>query len=132
MSSFHYDFILSKRSSLAKVWLAAHWEKKLSKVQVFETNLQSSVHDILNPRTPIALRTSSHLLVGLVRIYSRKAKYLLTDCSEALVNIKVAFRPGVPAVNKSKGKKNAREALDCPFLITEKVDLLDQWIPELR
>lgn len=132
MSSFHYDFILSKRSSLAKVWLAAHWEKKLSKVQVFETNLQSSVHDILNPRTPIALRTSSHLLVGLVRIYSRKAKYLLTDCSEALVNIKVAFRPGVTTtLVNSKKRKCAKDILDCPFLITEKVDLLDQWVPEV-
>lgn len=129
MSSFHYDFILSKRSSLAKVWLAAHWEKKLSKVQIFETNLQSSVHDILHPKVPIALRTSSHLLVGLVRIYSRKAKYLLTDCSEALVNIKVAFRP---ALHELKKRKRAKDILDCPLFITEKVDLLDQWVPEVR
>lgn len=131
MSSFHYEFILSKRSSLAKVWLAAHWEKKLSKVQIFETNLQSSVYDILHPTTPIALRTSSHLLVGLVRIYSRKAKYLLRDCSEALVNIKVAFRPGVSALETPKKRKRAQDISDCPFLITESVDLLDKWIPEV-
>lgn len=42
----------------------------------------------------MGLRTSSHLLVGVVRIYSRKTKYLLADCSEALVKIRVAFRPG--------------------------------------
>ena len=134
MSSFHFDLILSKRSSLAKVWLAAHWERKLSKVHVYETNLQSSVQDILNPRTPIALRTSSHLLVGLVRIYSRKAKYLLTDCSETLVNIKVSFRPGVPlsTLVKSKAKKQVKDVIDCPLFITEKVDLLDQWVPEVR
>ena len=133
MSSFHYDFILSKRSSLAKVWLAAHWEKKLSKVQIFETNLQSIVQDILHPKTPIALRMSSHLLVGLVRIYSRKAKYLLKDCSDTLVNIKVSFRPGVSSLDKAvKQKKSRKEIMDCPLFITEKVDLLDQWnIPEV-
>ncbi|TKS76859.1 Double-strand-break repair protein rad21-like protein 1 [Collichthys lucidus] len=42
----------------------------------------------------IGLRTSGHLLIGVVRIYSRKAKYLLADCSDALVKIKLAFRPG--------------------------------------
>ena len=36
-----------------------------------------------------------HLLLGVVRIYSRKAKYLLADCSEALIKIKMAFRPEV-------------------------------------
>jgi len=51
----------------------------------------------------IALRTSSHLLLGVVRIYSRKAKYLLADCNEAFVKIKLAFRPGMvdlPAENR--------------------------------
>lgn len=43
----------------------------------------------------LALRTSGHLLLGVVRIYSRKAKYLLADCNEALVKIKMAFRPGM-------------------------------------
>ena len=42
----------------------------------------------------MALRTSGHLLLGVVRIYSRKAKYLLADCNEAFVKIKMAFRPG--------------------------------------
>lgn len=41
----------------------------------------------------LALRTSGHLLLGVVRIYSRKAKYLLQDCNETLGRIKLAFRP---------------------------------------
>ena len=40
----------------------------------------------------MALRTSGHLLLGVVRIYNRKAKYLLADCNEAFVKIKMAFR----------------------------------------
>lgn len=43
----------------------------------------------------MALRTSGHLLLGIVKIYSRKANYLLSDCNEAFVKIRLAFRPGV-------------------------------------
>ncbi|KAJ0018415.1 hypothetical protein Pint_11705 [Pistacia integerrima] len=46
---------------------------------------------ILFPEVPIALRLSSHLLLGVVRIYSRKVNYLFDDCSEALLKIKQAF-----------------------------------------
>jgi len=49
----------------------------------------------LQPKVKMALRTSGHLLLGVVRIYSRKAKYLLADCNEAFVKIKMAFRPGM-------------------------------------
>lgn len=47
----------------------------------------------------MALRTSGHLLLGVVRIYHRKAKYLLADCNEAFIKIKMAFRPGVGGKN---------------------------------
>ena len=42
----------------------------------------------------MALRTTGHLLLGIVRIYSRKTKYLLADCNEAFLKLKMAFRPG--------------------------------------
>jgi cohesin complex subunit SCC1 len=45
----------------------------------------------------MALRLSGQLLLGVVRIYSRKAKYLLDDCNEALLKIKMvsnAFEVG--------------------------------------
>lgn len=37
----------------------------------------------------MALRLSGQLLLGVTRIYSRKARYLLEDCNEALVKIKM-------------------------------------------
>jgi hypothetical protein len=39
----------------------------------------------------MALRLSGQLLLGVVRIYSRKAKYLLDDCNEALLKIKMVW-----------------------------------------
>lgn len=87
---FYAHFVLAKKGPLAKIWLAAHWDKKLTKAHVFETNIEKSVDGILKPKVKMALRTSGHLLLGVVRIYSRKAKYLLQDCNEAFVKIKVS------------------------------------------
>ncbi|KAJ8785064.1 hypothetical protein J1605_007620 [Eschrichtius robustus] len=92
---FYAHFVLSKRGPLAKIWLAAHWDKKLTKAHVFECNLESSVESIISPKVKMALRTSGHLLLGVVRIYHRKAKYLLADCNEAFIKIKMAFRPAL-------------------------------------
>ncbi|KAM6298799.1 double-strand-break repair protein rad21-like protein 1 [Aegotheles albertisi] len=92
---FYMHLLVNKRGPLAKIWLAAHWEKKLTKAHVFECNLEVTVEKILSPKFTIALRTSGHLLLGVVRIYHRKAKYLLADCSEALTKMKTAFRPGL-------------------------------------
>ncbi|KFQ68815.1 Double-strand-break repair protein rad21-like 1, partial [Phaethon lepturus] len=92
---FYMHLLINKRGPLAKIWLAAHWEKKLTKAHVFECNLEITVEKIISPKFTIALRTSGHLLLGVVRIYHRKAKYLLADCSEALTKMKTAFRPGL-------------------------------------
>lgn len=92
---FYAHFVLAKKGPLARIWLAAHWDKKLTKAHVFETSIEKSVEGILHPKVKMALRTSGHLLLGVVRIYSRKAKYLLADCNEAFVKIKMAFRPGM-------------------------------------
>ena len=46
----------------------------------------------------MALRLSGQLLLGVVRIYSRKAKYLLDDCNEALLKIKMVNLNGMPLI----------------------------------
>ncbi|KAI1795699.1 Rec8 like protein-domain-containing protein [Ganoderma leucocontextum] len=93
---FYSEAILSRRGPLAKVWLAAHMERKLSKTQTLQTDIEQSVDAIMHQEIEVmALRLSGQLLLGVVRIYSRKAKYLLDDCNEALLKIKMAFRPGL-------------------------------------
>jgi cohesin complex subunit SCC1 len=89
---FYSQIILAKKGPLGKVWLAAHWgDKKLGRPQIFSTDIALSVDSIVNPSVPLALRVSGHLLLGVVRIYSRKVKYLMHDCHEAMVKIKMAF-----------------------------------------
>ena len=109
---FYSETLLSKTGPLARVWLSANLERKLSKTHILQSNIESSVNAIVDQGTaPMALRLSGQLLLGVVRIYSRKARYLLDDCNEALLKIKLvsfhvctlfyssthtdqAFRPG--------------------------------------
>eukprot|EP00005_Dracoamoeba_jomungandri_P009776 CAMPEP_0174274052 /NCGR_PEP_ID=MMETSP0439-20130205/56771_1 /TAXON_ID=0 /ORGANISM="Stereomyxa ramosa, Strain Chinc5" /LENGTH=519 /DNA_ID=CAMNT_0015365609 /DNA_START=12 /DNA_END=1571 /DNA_ORIENTATION=- len=91
---FFSQLVLAKKGPLGKVWLAAHWAKKLNKTDIYGTDLKDSIGKILEPKTPMALRMSGHLLLGVVRIYKRKVDYLFSDCNEALTKVKMAFRPG--------------------------------------
>ncbi|KAI6373924.1 hypothetical protein MCOR25_003311 [Pyricularia grisea] len=91
---FYSDTLLRTTGPLSRVWLAANMERKLSKAHILQSNLRHSVEQIIQPseEAPLALRLSGQLLLGVVRIYSRKARYLLEDCNEALMKIKMAFR----------------------------------------
>jgi len=124
---FYAHFVLAKKGPLARIWLAAHWDKKLTKAHVFETNIEKSVDGILQPKVKMALRTSGHLLLGVVRIYSRKAKYLLADCNEAFVKIKMAFRPGMVDLPEDN-----REAAINAITLPEVFHDFDTTMPELN
>jgi cohesin complex subunit SCC1 len=87
---FYSEALLSKTGPLARVWLSANIERKLSKTHILQSSVKDSVDAIVNPdQAPMALRLSGQLLLGVVRIYSRKARYLLDDCNEALLKIKM-------------------------------------------
>lgn len=117
---FYSETLLSKTGPLARVWLAANIERKLSKQNILQSNIESSVHTIIDTNgAPIALRLSGQLLLGVVRIYSRKARYLLDDCNEALMKIKLAFRPGNVDLPSNQSHTANPAALLLPDTITE-------------
>ncbi|GMG38866.1 unnamed protein product [Ambrosiozyma monospora] len=116
---FHSDQLLSREGPLAYVWLAANVEKKLTKQQLLNTSITESTKAIESssaPTTatitatvvtdsqpephvqqrpmevePLALRLTGQLLYGVVRIYSRKTKYLYDDVTDALLKLKSSF-----------------------------------------
>ncbi len=91
---FYSEALLSKTGPLARVWLSANIERRLSKTHVIQSNLSSSIEAMTTAsQAPMALRLSGQLLLGVVRIYSRKARYLLEDCNEALMKIKMVRCP---------------------------------------
>lgn len=124
---FYSDTLLSKTAPLAKVWLAANIERKLTKTQVLHAKIGEDCGYIIHPESagggPIALRLSGQLLLGVVRIYSRKARYLLDDCNEALLKIKMAFRPGNVDLPANQSHTANPASLTLPDVITE-IDLL--------
>ncbi|KAK9830472.1 hypothetical protein WJX72_011940 [[Myrmecia] bisecta] len=91
---FYSAQILAKKGPLGTIWIAAHLDRRLKRHQVFETSIPVSVDTIINTEVPLALRLSGQLLLGVVRIYSRKVGYLFQDCNDALVKLKQAFKPG--------------------------------------
>ncbi|XP_058030619.1 double-strand-break repair protein rad21-like protein 1 [Ahaetulla prasina] len=103
---FYMHLLINKRGPLSKIWLAAHWDKKVTKAHIFECNLEATIEKMLSPKFKIALRTLGHLLLGVVRIYHRKTKYLLTDCSEALLKMQSTFQPGLVDLPKGNSEAN--------------------------
>lgn len=85
-----------KEGPLASVWMAANYEKKLSKQQFLNTNIVTSTNLLNTPINTssenITLRLSGQLLLGIVRIYSRKTKYLLDDVNDILFKLKNSFK----------------------------------------
>ncbi|XP_069808439.1 double-strand-break repair protein rad21-like protein 1 isoform X2 [Dendropsophus ebraccatus] len=124
---FYTNLLVGKCGILSKIWMAAHWEKKLTKAHIYDCNLESAIQRILNPMDVIALRTSGHLLLGIVRIYHRKAKYLLADCNEALLGINITFRPGVLDLSAKKG-----EASYNAITLPEDLSDFDMPLPDLN
>jgi cohesin complex subunit SCC1 len=74
---FYSTNILTKKGPLGKIWLAAHFDKKLTKQQIFQTDIVNAVEQLITSPDPLSLRLSGHLMLGLVRIYSRKVRTLL-------------------------------------------------------
>ena len=62
---YYAHFILNKKGPLAKIWLAAHWDKKLTKAQIYETNIESTIETILEPQVIFSLLTAMGLFFNL-------------------------------------------------------------------
>ncbi|KAF3762325.1 hypothetical protein M406DRAFT_352700 [Cryphonectria parasitica EP155] len=124
---FYSEELFQKTGPLARIWLSANLERKLSKQSILQSNLSESVEQIITPnQAPMALRMTGQLLLGVVRIYSRKARYLLDDCNEALLKIKMAFRSSGNNDMPANLQLPNRESLLLPDRITpyDNLDLL--------
>lgn len=87
---FFSTYVLTKKGPLAKIWLAAHWDKKLTRSEIRAIDLNQTIVHIIQPVVPIALRTSGELLIGVVRVYALKVKQLLKDATDATILLRTA------------------------------------------
>eukprot|EP01062_Namystynia_karyoxenos_P077060 TRINITY_DN7683_c0_g1_i1.p1 TRINITY_DN7683_c0_g1~~TRINITY_DN7683_c0_g1_i1.p1 ORF type:complete len:563 (+),score=219.28 TRINITY_DN7683_c0_g1_i1:127-1815(+) len=79
---FFNSYILTKKGPLNKIWLAAHWEKKLSKQDIQSIDLGEATVNIMQPSVPISARTGGELLLGCTRVYANKVAFLLRESQE--------------------------------------------------
>ncbi|KAL8251360.1 hypothetical protein R6Q59_035053 [Mikania micrantha] len=80
-----------KNDDLGRLWMAAHFPKRINKQLVEDTNITSSVDKILEDQLPVLVtyRILGYLLLGVARIYSKKVEYLLIDCNHSLNEMKL-------------------------------------------
>ncbi|XP_057982179.1 sister chromatid cohesion 1 protein 2 isoform X2 [Malania oleifera] len=106
---FYSKCLLSRKGPLGVIWVAAYCHKRLKKSQVVETDISSSIEKILLKDFPeVACRVLGYLLLGVVRIYSKKVEYLFDDCRKVLNRIN--------AFVNTKIVNTHREASHAPFL----------------
>ncbi|KAJ1616225.1 Rad21/Rec8-like protein, partial [Pavlovales sp. CCMP2436] len=102
--------LLTKRGTpLGNAWLAAHLEKKLHKGQIIKTDVHGTVAEVIEMENgQLALRISGHLLLGVVRIFSRQVDYLLDDAKEAVIRVRLAFKPTTVDMAQDASTANRR------------------------
>ncbi len=110
---FYSQLILAKKGPLGRIWLAAHFHKKLNKKEIFSTSIRDSVESIISPDEPLSLRVSGHLLLGVVRIFSKKCHFLAADCRDARLKLLHAFRSAKNRVDMNPEEQEGKK-LDIP------------------
>ncbi|XP_077425792.1 double-strand-break repair protein rad21-like protein 1 isoform X2 [Vanacampus margaritifer] len=89
-----------KWETLKQIWLSVHFKQKVTKTHVIDCNLDTAIDDIMSSPQILGLRLSGSLLLGVTQIFSRKTKYLLTDCNHAIDKLKLSFWSDAPAGTK--------------------------------
>ncbi|XP_043724212.1 sister chromatid cohesion 1 protein 2-like [Telopea speciosissima] len=79
--------LFCSKGLLRPIWVAAYCDKRLKKDQVSLTDISSSVDEIMLQTVTVTYRVLGYLLLGVVRIYSKKVDHLYHDCDEILVRI---------------------------------------------
>lgn len=130
MSETQTISISAKNGPLAQIWLAANMSS-LARAQVLQTSISESASEIAKASgcdenvtnvEHITLRTSGELLQGIVRVYSKKAAFLLSDIKDTLTKISTLFRSN-QKINVTINRANTIAAVDQLVLedtVTEK------------
>eukprot|EP00794_Sanderia_malayensis_P017046 gene17046-18763_t len=83
--------ILARKGKFGLVWLAATGSsdksKLLSKRDYIQVNIQKSCYEIIYPAIPFALRLSSHLMLGVSRIFGKQTKFALDETTHIWMRV---------------------------------------------
>ena len=103
---YSIDF-LTGNTGLSLCWLAstmgASKSKKLSKKAINNVDIEEQVEFLINPQEPLALRLSSHLLLGILRIYKQQYEFYSGDVQHVITKLMSMHKK--PVVNTSNTAK---------------------------
>ncbi|KAK8923485.1 Sister chromatid cohesion 1 protein 3 [Platanthera zijinensis] len=136
---FYSQSLLSRKGPLGTIWIAAYCFKKLKRGDITTTDISSTVDKIM-PEIQISHRVLAQLLLGIVKIFSKKVDFLYVECNETLIQITKYLPPtqGIGQYRASarpkKGiKQTKEEAFDIGHIASPMMNEdLDQQIETIR
>jgi cohesin complex subunit SCC1 len=78
---FYSQIILAKKGPLGKIWLAAHWDKKLNKATIFQTDVSKAVGAFIRGARSLVLLLSCARLLPCVCPTARAAFIPVDQCA---------------------------------------------------
>lgn len=94
--------LTSPDGAWSKVWLAAHWDKKLKKQDYVDADLPELLESFLAKKVVFNLRATGHLLLGACKIYGRKCLLFDEDAIELRTRLMMAFSADKPQENEDQ------------------------------
>ncbi|CEH17847.1 Sister chromatid cohesion complex Cohesin, subunit RAD21/SCC1 [Ceraceosorus bombacis] len=113
------DILGGPRRGLGLVWLAAtlgakNAIRKLNKRDIATCDIGKTCEAVMNPKEPMALRLSSQLLYGVVRIYVQQSETWMAEVQFTHASLRKAFTIFAPA-SASGAPPGVRGAIDMPL-----------------
>lgn len=109
---FYSQLLLAKKGALGKVWLAAHYDKRLTKAQIANTDIKALVASVAKPQTALSLRVSAHLLLGLSKIFQKQVAFLFVETSEALGKLRAVSCTAFSVLQVFRARCASRHCID--------------------
>ena len=111
MTSSSSQVAFDTTGTLGRVWLAAHWDKRLTKNSIASHDIPESIAIIKSPGNVYSLRISGFLLLGLIKIYSKKSIIALEEAEQAFSSLTQAPASTNPEVLREIGLTDVPEKL---------------------
>eukprot|EP00834_Sanchytrium_tribonematis_P006997 NODE_575_length_5853_cov_0.947341.p3 type:complete len:356 gc:universal NODE_575_length_5853_cov_0.947341:3689-2622(-) len=115
---YSVDF-LTKNNGLSICWIASTLgskTKKLSKKVINNVDIGAQVEFLINPSEPLALRLSSHLLLGIARIYKQQYDFYSGDVQQVISRMQTLHkRKQIHSKNKVEIDFNQINSLEIEF-----------------
>ncbi|KAL8655919.1 MAG: hypothetical protein Q9210_000589 [Variospora velana] len=104
-----------KRAPLAQIWRFVCVEKQLTKTDVLDTDIQIEITRMIHSvAAPVGLRANSQLLLGVVRLYKQKVRYLLEDCDRIVIQIRLMHQRHVQLGSTPAMQRRSSSVIGCP------------------